>query len=234
MHAFFSCQAQTKKRGWKPIVLFALFLLISTVLIYNLQIMPLLFPLAKSATVSMVTLSLQNAVGEASAAFSGKNLVKLTFGSDGTVVSLETDAAAIASISASLVRNIGDALEAKRQTHIKFPIGNLSGIAMLMGRGPILSVPIAISPQISCTVENEFYESGINQTLHRIVAHVKADAYILLPLSAKKVPIETTVCLAETVLLGKVPDAYTKINRFTEEITESEIDDIYDFGAQAN
>ena len=234
MHAFFSCQTQTKKREWKPFVLFALFLLISAVLIYNLQIMPLLFPLAKSATVSTVTLSLQNAVGEASAAFSEKKFVWLTYGNDGTVVSLETDTAAIASISTSLVRSIGESLDKQNRMHVKIPLGNLSGSAMLLGRGPTISIPITISPQISCTVENEFYESGINQTLHRIVAHVKADAYILLPLSVKKVPIKTKVCLAETVLLGKVPDAYTKINRSMEEITESEIDDIYDFGAQVN
>lgn len=234
MHAFFSCQPQTKKRGWKPVVLFVLFFFIFTVLIYNLQITPLLFPLAKSATVSTVTLSLQNAVGEASETFSGKKFVWLTYGDDGTVVSLETDTAAIASISTSLVRSIGESLDKQNRMHVKIPLGNLSGSALLLGRGPAISIPITIAPQISCTVENEFYESGINQTLHRIVAHVQADAYILLPLSAKKVPIETTVCLAETVLLGKVPDAYTKINRSMEEITESEIDDIYDFGAQAN
>jgi hypothetical protein len=41
-----------------------------------------------------------------------------------------------------------------------------------------------------------------------------------------------TYCVAETLIVGEVPDALTQINRLTEEISEEEIDDVNDFGAK--
>ena len=188
MHAFFSCKRIRKRHQLHKFFVFAAFSIICGLFIYNLQIMPVLLPLAEATTVSTVTLTLQNAVGEASTSFINKNLVQLNYGADGTVVSLETDTAAIASISASLTRSLGNTLGAGKRLHVQIPLGNLSGTAMLMGRGPMLSVPISISPQIICNVENEFYESGINQTLHRIVARIEANAYILLPMHLREKP----------------------------------------------
>jgi len=37
-----------------------------------------------------------------------------------------------------------------------------------------------------------------------------------------------------TVIVGDVPDAFTQIVRLTDDITESDIDDIFDFGAELN
>ena len=52
-----------------------------------------------------------------------------------------------------------------------------------------------------------------------------------MPMSTQTMNVTTKYCVAETVIVGEVPDAYTKINRLDDELSESDIDDIYDFGA---
>ena len=67
-----------------------------------------------------------------------------------------------------------------------------------------------------------------------MVARVEAEVYALIPAATQKFTVKADYCIAETVIIGKVPDAYTKINRFADDIAESEIDDIYDFGAETD
>lgn len=232
----FSCKVPRKSgffRLLRKCFFFLLFLSFSAVLIYNLQIVPALLPLTRAQATTTVTRQLHAAIQQV-AAEAGTDLVRLSFGSDGTVVSLETDSVAIATLSAKTVAAAIASLSDKEQLPIRFPIGNLSGGALLTGRGPEITVPIIVSPEVTCEIENEFIESGINQTLHRIVAEIEVEVIALLPFCAQRIPVETEYCLAETVIVGKVPDAYTKIHRLTEDISESEIDDIYDFGASAN
>ncbi len=232
----FSCRPSKKERFCKKVkkgFFFLLFLLSCTVLIYNLQIIPALVPLAKAQTTTEVTRHLQSAIRSAAGAAS-TNFVHLSRNRDGGVVSLETNSAAIADVSAKIVQEVIGTLCEEKQISVDLPLGNLSGGALLTGRGPKIKVPITVSPQISCEIENEFYESGINQTLHRIVAEIEVETFALLPFAVQKIPVETEYCLAETVIVGKVPDAYTKIHRASGDITESDIDDIYDFGANMN
>ncbi len=212
---------------------FLLFLLISAVLIYNLQIVPTLLVMTKAQATTTVTRYLHTAVRQA-AARAKKDLIHLSYDNSGKVVSLETDSAAIALLSADTVEAVTDNLATHTPLLVSFPIGNLSGGALLTGRGPSITVPIVVSPGVTCEIENSFTESGINQTLHRIVAEIEVEIVALLPFSPQRIPVEAEYCLAETVIVGTVPDAYTKIHRLTEDISESEIDDIYDFGATAD
>ncbi len=115
----------------------------------------------------------------------------------------------------------------------KISLGTASGIDLLSGVGPKINVSISPAPSISTDVYNEFIEAGINQTIHRIMLEINVDTQVLLPSSSFNVKTSTSVCIAETVIVGEVPDAYTDIHR-GEEISESDIDDIYDFGASAD
>lgn len=234
--AIFSCKGKKRHgvfRFLRKCFFFLLFLLISVSLIYNLQILPALLTLTKAQATTDVTRQLHAAVRQVAAGASN-NLVRLSRGSDGRIVSLETDSATIASLSAKTVESVIDTLSHSGPLSVSFPIGNLSGGALLTGRGPKITVPIVVSPAVTCEVENEFAESGINQTLHRVVAEIEVEIVALLPFSPQKIPVEAEYCLAETVIVGNVPDAYTKINRLTDEIAENEIDDIYDFGGSVD
>lgn len=224
-----------KQNFFAKLGVFLLFLCVSTALIYNLQIIPALIPLAKAQCVTELTAKINAIIREKMQTESDgySDFVRLTYGDDGCVASLETNTPQIARLTGDVVTEAVGRLTRERMT-VRIPLGNLSGGALFTGKGPDIKVKLAVSQKITCDVRNEFYESGINQTLHRVVACVEAEVYALIPAATQKFTVKVDYCIAETVIIGKVPDAYTKINRFADDIAESEIDDIYDFGAETD
>lgn len=226
-------QKNEKRRRFAKIVVFALFLLLSCVLIYNLQILPVLFPLAKAKCTTELTDAVNRIVRARMQSDSDgyADFVRLHFGEDGSVASVETNTPRLARLSGDVVGDVTDALTHERMT-VRIPLGSLSGSALLSGKGPDVRVKLAVSQKITCAVRGDFTESGINQTLHRVFLRVTVEVCALLPGAVQTFSVPTDVCVAETVIIGKVPEAYTRIDRFASDVTETEIDDISDYGAQ--
>ena len=63
----------------------------------------------------------------------------------------------------------------------------------------------------SCSAhfENQFDQAGINQTTHRILLNVDVSVSILLPGFKTYASFSHAFDLAETVIVGAVPDTYT-------------------------
>ncbi len=233
MSELFHCGIKRKKRFLiflKRILLFFLFISVLFVLIYNLQIIPVLSPYAKAKAATEITAAVQKIIRK-TVTDRNENYAYLNCDSNGNIVSLQTDAVRLSSLSAAIAESVIENLSEKERLTVKIPVGSLSGGAFFTGKGPNITIPLASTPKITCNIENEFYESGINQTMHRIIAKVNVETYVLIPSAPESISVETIYCVAETVIVGKVPDAYTKINRSNDDISESEIDDIYDFGA---
>lgn len=226
-------QKNEKRRRFAKIVVFALFLLLSCVLIYNLQILPVLFPLAKAKCTTELTDAVNRIVRARMQSDSDgyADFVRLHFGEDGSVASVETNTPRLAKLSGDVVGDMTNALTHERMT-VRIPLGSLSGSALLSGKGPDVRVKLAVSQKITCAVRGDFTESGINQTLHRVFLRVTVEVCALLPGAVQTFSVPTDVCVAETVIIGKVPEAYTRIDRFASDVTETEIDDISDYGAQ--
>ena len=226
-------QKNEKRRRFATIVVFALFLLLSCVLIYNLQILPVLFPLAKAKCTTELTDAVNRIVRARMQSDSDgyADFVRLHFGEDGSVASVETNTPRLAKLSGDVVGDVTNALTHERMT-VRIPLGSLSGSALLSGKGPDVRVKLAVSQKITCAVRGDFTESGINQTLHRVFLRVTVEVCALLPGAVQTFSVPTDVCVAETVIIGKVPEAYTRIDRFASDVTETEIDDISDYGAQ--
>ena len=76
----------------------------------------------------------------------------------------------------------------------------------------------------SARFENEFTSAGINQTNHRIVLHIDVSVAILLPGFTTATKVSTAVTVAETVIVGGVPDTYTYFST-TPDIYEDDVKD---------
>lgn len=58
-------------------------------------------------------------------------------------------------------------------------------------------------------LSNEFSSAGINQTRHQIILNVDVYVSILLPGFSTATKVSNAFTVAETVLVGTVPDSYT-------------------------
>lgn len=159
-----------------------------------------------------------------------ESLVTLSENAEGEVVSVESNIVNINRLKTNVAERIEREIERISAISIEIPIGTLLGIQLLHGRG--FNVGMSVKPfgYTTTSIISEFSDAGINQTLHRIVIEVNTNVDAVIPGISTRVPVSTSIIAAETVIVGRVPDAYTHV------ITESEdlAGEINDFGAVVN
>lgn len=137
------------------------------------------------------------------------DLVSLEKDSEGNITALVTNMANVNYLQAEITRAITARFKETQVTTVKIPLGNLIGGTMFSGKGPAISVDILSVSNVNSNFRNEFSSAGINQTKHRIVLEVEVSLGILLAgYSDSMESVVTDVTVAETVIVGSVPNAY--------------------------
>ena len=77
---------------------------------------------------------------------------------------------------------------------------------MLAGKGPDIKIRICPAEKITVRLKSSFDSAGINQTAHRISAVVTAEVRSSLPIYSFETEVEFEFLLAETIIIGEVPD----------------------------
>ena len=88
------------------------------------------------------------------------------------------------------------------------PLGNLLPFSALAEKGPLLPVRIRSIGGADASFQQVFTAEGINQTLHRIMLDLSVSLTLLIPGGPLDTQVSAQVCVAETVLVGEVPDTY--------------------------
>ena len=81
--------------------------------------------------------------------------------------------------------------------------------AARQGRGPLLHIKMQSVGSSSAHFENAFASAGINQTRHEIRLVVDVYVSVLLPGFSTVTKVTNRCAVAETVIVGSVPDTYT-------------------------
>ena len=128
----------------------------------------------------------------------------------GEVTAISSNMARINALSAQILDRVVGATD-NRTLRVEIPLGNLTGISLLMGRGP--AVPVQIIAMTSSRVEfkNSIVTAGINQTKHQIKLEIHVDIDILIPWATKSAQVTTEVLIADTIIVGQVPETYFSI-----------------------
>ena len=154
-------------------------------------------------------------------------LVNLTTNAEGEIISLESNVMSINRLKTGISGRIERELERISAIGIDIPIGTQGGIELLHGRG--FSVGMSVEPlgYATTTIISEFTQAGINQTLHRIVIQIDAEVDAIIPGYSARVPVSTSIVAAETIIVGRVPEAYTHVVTTSEDLVGS----LEDYGA---
>ena len=172
----------------------------------------------------VISRSVDAAVSESTGSF-----INVIYGEDG-ISAIETNVTGISRLRADSILNIrGEISDIDRMT-LDIPLGNLAGGMLLTGRGIPVRIKLVPIGDVSGEIYSEFSETGINQTLHRIYLRVRVSMNMIVASDTVRLELADDILVAETVIVGKVPDAYTAINRF--EIDENEENDLNDYAAQ--
>ena len=129
----------------------------------------------------------------------------------GRVVSLDANMARINAFSAELLYRVTKLDEENIQVHI--PLGNLMGSSILLGKGPDVVIEMIMLTSSYTKFRSELHAAGINQTEHRLLLDVVVDIDVLVPWGREQTQIITQVLIAETVIMGEVPNMYVNTGK---------------------
>lgn len=139
--------------------------------------------------------------------------VSLGKNEQGDVVSLDANMSRINAFSAELLYHVGKLDQDTIEVHI--PIGNLLGSSLLLGKGPDVVIDMIMLTSSHVEFRSELASAGINQTEHRLLLNVIVDIDVLVPWGRLTTQIITEVIIAETVIVGNVPNMYVNTTEDT-------------------
>lgn len=168
--------------------------------------------MAVSDAVDMVTLAVNDAVSRVMAEgdYSYDYFVTLEKDVDGNIAAVSTNMSRINAVSAEILSEVVNAA-ANGKMDLLVPLGNLLGSNLLLGKGPDVPVEIITLTSSYIDIENELVSTGINQAKHKIILKIDVDIDILVPWDVITTRVESSVLIAETVIVGRVPDTYVAV-----------------------
>lgn len=208
-------------RKWSLVILLLLTLIGAAVVLHT-KVNPLTEELALAKITDVASNVINQAVSQQIEAgnVSYDDLINLERDNDGNITALTTNMQEMNRLKTQLLSILDGDIYDISDDEISIPMGNLTGIQLLSGRGGSIPVKIVAVSSSDANFRGEFSDAGINQTIHRIMMDVALDLIILLPSGTVTDHVSTEVCVAETVLLGQVPQSYTYFNGGSEDALE--------------
>ena len=136
----------------------------------------------------------------------------------GHITALRSNVAEVNRMQGQITDEILHRLSEVATSELEIPLGTLTGSALLAGRGPSLFVRMQAVGSASAAFRNRFTAAGINQTRHQIFLDVDVYMSILLPGMKTSTRVSNEIAVAETVIVGGVPDTYTYFSTMPDEI----------------
>ncbi|MBR2131411.1 MAG: sporulation protein YunB [Oscillospiraceae bacterium] len=128
---------------------------------------------------------------------------------NGNIAALQSNIAEFNRLQSAITQDISQRLVDVGETTLSIPLGTLSGSPLLAGHGPRFSVKMQTLGSCRARFENQFSDAGINQTTHRILLYIDVSMSILLPGFRTHTTVSNEFSVAETVIVGAVPESYT-------------------------
>lgn len=156
------------------------------------------------------------------------DLMKINSAEDGVVTSVEFNTVEITKLKAGIISLIQNNINSRDSVTMNIPIGTLTGNQYLNNRGPKIKISMQISSAVYSDIKSKFISAGINQTLHQITLSISTEIYFVMPWYRSSGSYNTEFILAETIIVGRVPDAYTNVIEYPGSNIAGEI---FDYGA---
>ena len=202
---------------WLTLLVLAL-LAAAVSLLWHLK--PVMTSMATERVSNLVNRIVSAAVNEAveNGDIDYQNFVIFEKDETGHITALRSNVAEVNRMQGQITDEILHRLSEVATSELEIPLGTLTGSALLAGRGPSLFVRMQAVGSASAAFRNQFTAAGINQTRHQIFLDVDVYMSILLPGMKTSTRVSNEIAVAETVIVGGVPDTYTYFSTMPDEI----------------
>lgn len=127
---------------------------------------------------------------------------------DGRITALKTNMSEVNRLKTDILNLINDEILSLSTDDLGIPMGSLFLPEFFSGKGPVIPVQIMTIRNSDASFSSNFSEAGINQTLQQMNMHVSVDVSVLVLGQTQSFTISSQVVVAETIIVGDVPDTY--------------------------
>jgi len=127
---------------------------------------------------------------------------------DGRITALKTNMSEVNRLKTDILNIINDEILALDTSDIGIPLGSLFLPEFFSGKGPAIPVHILSIRNSDAAFSSAFSQAGINQTLHQLTMEVSVDVAVLVLAETRSFTVNSAVVVAETVIVGEVPQTY--------------------------
>lgn len=136
------------------------------------------------------------------------SLIDIHYTNDGEILSFSANQYEINSITREIIKESQYQLDNLSREELKINLGTMSGIPFLIGTGPKVNLKLIPIGDVTSRFDSEFSSVGINITKHTLFLYVNVHASIVLPIKSYDIHSSNQVLLAESIIVGKVPQVY--------------------------
>ena len=138
-------------------------------------------------------------------------LVSVRADDGGRVTMIQADAVRMNELATNTARLAQEKLAMAENETVNIPLGAAFGIPFLAVMGPPVQVKVAPVGAVTAEFLSEFESAGINQTRHKIYLSMHTTVRLVLPRGAEQVKFTSQVLIAESIIVGQVPDSFIEV-----------------------
>jgi sporulation protein YunB len=201
----------------KILFLFLIFVVLPT-LIYIFStirnyFMPLAFSMAESKAKSVGTLIINDTVSQQvqSENVNYTALFDIQKNSSGEISAIIANTAKMNLLKSQLSTEIQKRINEVHTQQIGIPLGSMLNNEFTAGRGPNIPIKLVTVGAITIDFTSSFESAGINQTRHEVLLEIKMTVSAVLPTGNSVAVVSSKVPVAQTIIVGNVPESYTNI-----------------------
>ena len=188
--------------------IFALFLALLLLLAFLADLK--IRPLVKSAACERAKIEINQIINDTvsdlikAEEITYNNIITVVFDDSNNVKTIESDVLKLnrfkADVEAAIIQNVKD----YDNGNVEIRLGTLLGSDYFAGRGPQLRFQFDLATTVESTFRDQFIDAGM-------MLQVTTGITVLLPWYNTDCELVSQVLIAETIIVGNVPDSYTQI-----------------------
>ncbi|NLY43236.1 MAG: sporulation protein YunB [Clostridiaceae bacterium] len=215
----FGCRRKRRKSYKKSyntylVIGVILLIIIYSFSLFNRKIKPTVISIAEARAKYIATEAIAEAVNEkiAESNLQYEDLVFFQKDNAGQITALQANIVKMNQIKADISMSIQQKIASLDSVKIHVPLGNAFDNQIFSGFGPRIPVRVVPVGTTQADFKSTFNGAGINQTKHEISLHVHTYVAVLLPIAKVSAEVVTTVPVAETIIVGNVPEQYINVH----------------------
>lgn len=198
-----------KRKAWLLLSIFFAFIVFSCVYVFCV-INPVVVSATRHSIFSLSTSAVSDAIYDVleEENITYADMVNVEYDNDGNVAMISLSTIKLNLMARRFYQVAQVYLDQMGDIGLDVPIGTFTGIPFLVGVGPKINLKMVSIGAMTSTFKNTFVSAGVNQTNHSLYIHLHASVSLILPAYSTTVDSVTEVLIAESVILGKVPQVY--------------------------